>query len=407
MNKGLWTDDEVRQLMEMKARGASFSEIASVLDRPYDTCRKKHGILAAKLGHEAIRKAAEAPPIDIDYQATIRKLEADNALLRQQLTWAQHADSPDRTGGVLTLRASDHHFGDANHLLSCCRSLETKAIEVIRQYQPERIQIVAGDDWIAGRGIYREQDLDMITSDATQQCQLGAMKARDFLLRIREVSPAPIQWSVMRGNHDYANGVSLTEYLHLLMKELASDIAEVEFKMHWDYARINLASEGYYNVLIRHGFGHSKISPMSPSFISSMKDQIILDHRELPPKEQYRRVIAGHTHWLCVGVEHIVGLFFDNTGGLQRNTRIKIGDNQRPTGWIVYVSPKGLTDDILQPIALVPDEDTYRREIADPNLVQSNRQDAAETLKAFRALMEQFGSYAPGNELGKVKEGRW
>ena len=353
-----------------------------------------------------VREAALNPPIQVDKDTHIRNLEEEVARLRQQLTWAQHAESENRTGGVLTLRASDHHYGDANHLISCGLCLEAKAIEVFKIHQPDRINIVAGDDWIAGKGIYKEQDLDCVTSNTNEQCQVGAMHARRWLLRVREAGiTAPILWHIMRGNHDYANGHSLTEYLHLMMERVCDDIEGVEFQMHWDRTILNLADQGTYNVLIRHGTGHSNLSPNSAGFISAVKDEILSLQQKMSPEKRIRRVLSGHTHWASLGLERVIDLEFDTTGGLQRNTRVKLGQNQRPVGWIVYVSPKGMDSNILQPIMLNPDREVYQREIDNPHLANENRNDAADRLKEYRDLMESKGAYAK-NEYGGVNEGR-
>jgi hypothetical protein len=125
------------------------------------------------------------------------------------------------------------------------------------------------------------------------------------------------------------------------------------------------------------------------------------------PEQQYRRVLSGHTHWVNVSTERVIGLPFDTTGGLQRNTRIRLGDNQRPIGWIVYASPRGLDSDILQPIVLSPGQETYQREIADPHLGQANVEDSTACLREYRKLREDRGEFAESSSFGKLNEGRW
>jgi len=360
-----------------------------------------------KTAKEQLQQSALHPPADMEaLQQQVRDLESDNARLLQQLTWAQHAESTERTGGLLTIRRSDDHQADKNHLLSCERALVEKACVLVEQYEPERIQIVGWDDWIAGNGIYKEQDLDCTTSDVNEQIAIGAIKTRRWLQRIRQSSSAPIEGHFLRGNHEYARGVSMAEALFFKCMEAVKDIPDVSLIYHWDNATINLASEGVYNVLVRHGFGYSKHSPNSPAFIDAIKDEIITKQRQMQPAEQYRRILSGHTHWLSVGLERLIGLHFDTTGGLLRNTRIRIGDNQRPVGWIVYVSPKGLADSILQPIPLQPTESTYVREIADPHLASANLRDAGECMEEWRILLVASGVFAEPASFGKLNEGR-
>jgi hypothetical protein len=100
------------------------------------------------------------------------------------------------------------------------------------------------------------------------------------------------------------------------------------------------------------------------------------------------------------------GLYFDTTGGLQRNTRIRIGDNQRPVGWIVYTSPRDMESDIELPIALRPEDDTYQREIADPHLAAANLADVGDCLREYSELMVGAGVYGEPASFGKLNEGR-
>jgi len=355
---------------------------------------------------QQMRRDALNPPAETDDRATIRELEAKVARLEQQLTWAQHAKSAGRTGGLLTIRRSDDHHGDKNHLLSCVESMTQKLLVLIEQYEPERIQLVGWDDWIAGSGIYKNQDLDMATNDVPEQIAVGAIKTRHYLQAIRSVSSAPIRCIFMRGNHEYAHGVSMAESLYWRCFGLIQDIPDVDLVYTFDNCTVNLAASGYYNVLIRHGFGYSKHSPNSPAFIEAIKDELLVKHRGMPPEQQYRRVLSGHTHWLSVGMERICGFYFDTTGGAQRNTRIRLGDNQRPMGWIVYVSPAGLEGDILRPLEVTPETETYLREIANPHLAAENLKDVGDCLREYKELMEEMGNFAELASFGKVNEGR-
>ena len=354
-----------------------------------------------------IQDSLNPPSSDMDDKETIRRLEGEVARLQQQLTWAQHAESKERTGGVLTLRRSDDHHGDKNHLLSCAASMQEKFLVLVEQYEPDRVQIIGWDDWIAGRGIYKEQDLDAATSDVDEQVAIGAVKTRHFIEAVRGVTDAPIEGHFLRGNHEYAHGVSMAESLFYRCRAATDDIPEVKLVYHWDNATINLAAEGTYNVLVRHGFGYSKHSPNSPAFIEAVKDELLVKQRIMQPEEQYRRVLSGHSHWSSCGIERVHGLFFDTTGGLQRNTRVRLGDNQRPVGWLVYVSPRGLKDEILRPIEITPDEAKYQREIANPYLAAENLLDAGNCVKEFQELMRNSGAVADATSFGKLNEGRW
>lgn len=406
----LWTDEELARFRDMREAGHELMEIADVLGRSLNSVEHKSRELYRTRAREMqgrIQTAALNPPIETNDKDRIRQLESEVALLRQQLTWSQHSYSEERTGGKLTIRESDVHNADENHLLSCYRSVAVKTNEVIRQYRPDIIQLIAFDDWIAGSGIYREQDLHSAVADPAMQLHVGAMKARERLLLIREVSESPIEIVWLRGNHEYARGTSIAEALFYETRALAHDIPQVKITMHHDAAVVNLAAEGTYNVLAMHGFGHSNQSPNSNAFVKAATEKILILQRKLQPEQHIRRVLSGHTHWRSCGLERVVDLPFDTTGGFQRNTRVKLGMNQRPIGSIVYVSPAGQRSDILKPLEIGPEQDTQERELADPHLPAANRKDCAETLERYGKLAREFGLVADGSELGLLTEGRW
>ncbi len=409
-----WTQDEERRLIDRRSEvpPASYADIAEELGRSFSSVEKKWNAVRrdrSKAGLQRIKEAALHPPIDTNDKDRIRQLELDNARLRQQITWAQHGKSDNRTGGVLTIRESDIHHGDEGHLFSCHASCWAKIIEVIKQYEPKRIQYVGLDDYIAGRGIFKEQDLSMAVSDPELQLFVAAVKFHRCMLLIRSVTNAPIDVLAIRGNHDFVGKVSVAAGLLETIKGFCTDIPDIKFVMNWDVAIINLAAEGTYNALFTHGYGHSQISPNSPKFISAVKDMLLQmsSNKEFTPDQAIRRVISGHTHWLSISMERSLGLYFDTTGGFQRQQRVQLGFNQRPVGMILYVSPDGMADEILNPIEIKPDADTFDREIADPELNEHNRNDCSEALIEYRSTKRERGELSDGSKFGMITQGRY
>lgn len=409
-----WTPEEEALLIARRSQSPpiTLSDIAIELGRTCQSVDKKWAAMGrerAKAGLQRIKEAAINPPIETDYLAIIRQLEADNARLRTQLTWAQHGKSDNRTGGVLTIRESDIHHGDEGHLFSCYQSCHEKIKEVIRQYEPERIQYVGFDDLVAGRGIYKEQDLAMSVSDPESQVHVAAVKLHRVFSGIREITDAPIQVHAIRGNHDFVGKVSIASGMFHTIKGYCSDITNLDFKMYWDVAIVNLAAEGTYNTLFTHGYGHSNQSPNSPGFVSAIKDMLLQmsGHPTFTPDKAVRRVVSGHTHWLSIGIERLMGLYFDTTGGFQRQQRVKLGLNQRPIGMILYVSPKGMDSDILNPIEIKPDQETLLREMADDKLGALNIADCSKALIEFAEKLKARGELSDGSEFGMITQGRY
>lgn len=423
-----WGPDElsvIQQFAGQTADPAYIMEVAAQLGRTYESVRNKIRRLTREASTaqitppentakqqrqeslQRIRDAADNPPIDTNLAERVRQLEAENARLREQKKWETHSESSELVGGLMTLRRSDDHHCDENHLLSCAAALEAKFIVLLERYQPDRIQLVCGDDWIAGRGIFKEQDLQLAVSDPELQVNAGAVKFRRFVQAIRKVTAAPIDARFLRGNHEYAgNKTPLGPALFLTSRTLCEDIPNLGMTLYHTRALLNLASDGVYHVLAYHGFGHSNSSPNSPKFIDSAKDHIIQVQRALPPGEHIRRVLSGHTHWASTGLERIVDLPFDTTGGLQRNNRVQLGMNSRPVGWIAYISPRGAVGEIQQPITLTPDSETYHRELSDPHLGAANRADCAACLAEYDTIMAERKLVVNSDVLG-VTNGRW
>ena len=325
---------------------------------------------------------AEAPMPNAEVDA----LRRENAMLREQLTWAQRADSVSRTGGTLTLNRSDHHHGDRMHMLRCFEQMEDKSLILMRQYQPTRIVLLENGDAVAGRGIYKEQNMDSAVQATDDQNRIAAYKAYQFDERLKAEFPfADVQWKILCGNHDRNMGENIAPLLALTMRALGLSVAYCG-----DQYILNLAESGVYNLYAEHGYGYSDISPSAPKYISNVKDKLLSLSQSYYADKRIRRITHGHTHWASVGMERIQDIYFDTTGGCQRNSRVLLGKNNRPMGWIAYVSPEGYSD-ILQPILIQPDIDMVKEEIADPYLANRNQIDAAKTLEQYTRLAISLG----------------
>lgn len=355
----------------------------------------------------AVRHAAENVSVDVtDLERRLREAETLIARLREQKKWETHCEADDVTGGKLTLRFSDHHHADENHLLSCAASLAEKFLVLVERYKPDAIQIVGGDDWLAGRGIFREQDLSLAVSDTDAQVQVGAVKWFRFLSAVRKLTEAPIRLAILEGNHEYATGkTKLGPYLFDKSRALCETVPGLEWCLYRHRALVNLAHEGHHHALAYHGYGHSKASPNSPAFIDGSKDDIIAIQQRLPPEQHIRRVLSGHTHWLSVDLERTRGIAYDTTGGLQRNDRVQLHKSSRPVGWIVYISPRG-SSEIQSPIKLQPDDETHDRELSDPHLCSANRADCAECVSWYEQEMADRGQLTLSDPIGTTG-GRW
>ena len=341
----------------------------------------------------AAEEAAEESPAALREQ--ICRLNARIAQLQAQTEFLAHSDAPEFTGGTISILAGDEHIGDLGHLLVCHEALQVKEQELLRRYKPRRVQLLQAGDTVVGRDIFKGQTLCNVSDDVNEQIQVAVMTMRRRIFAIQEATPdtETIEVFVVSGNHDRQGGVSIAPYYHAQLKLMVEDRGGTTVKVCYcgDRALVNLADSGEYLALMEHGFGYSQISPSSQIYINTMKDKLIA---LLKQGINVRRVLHGHTHFLAVGIERANDVIFDTCGGLQRNERVNLGQNQRPVGWVVYISPPG-SSDIVEPIALKPDPDTLWTEMDAIDLHHANREHFARLLKEYRELAEAKGFLGP------------
>lgn len=260
----------------------------------------------------------------------------------------------------------------------CYDAMWQKTLVHAEGHAPDEILVIDNGDHIAGRGIYRNQNMDAVLQTTEDQVKIGAVDimVRDRALRERFPNAA-IRWRLTHGNHDMSMGERTSPMLVLMARMLGVDIVYCG-----DATIVNLASEGTYNLYAEHGFGYSGISPSSPKWLDAMKDKLLLLARTYTGESRIRRVTHGHTHYATNSIERILDYFFDTTGGCQRNERVLLGKNSRPMGFLAYASPAG-HDGILQPQLIQPDTEMQISENADAFLFQRNMEQASSMLATY------------------------
>lgn len=330
--------------------------------------------------------AADVGHPSADLEARVRELEAELAEVRHMNEWLTHSDAQEYRAGTLTLNLSDLHYHDKGHLLGVIRNLEDKVLVLLDRFQPHHFRCLLNGDTVPGRGVYRNQMLESVLPVAEQQVAAGAWRWREFRERLREHLPveATEEYIVIKGNHDTSEGEDTCMPFVLVLRAMQIPARYVGTEWVMD-----LADAGGYWVLAEHGYGNSSYNPTSnKQVLESVQKVIDYAQRGYVNERAIRRLLHGHTHWLSVGLTR-AGVRYDTTGGGHRNDRANIGRNQRPPGWIVYVSPPG-ANDILTPIEVTPDPHVLRQDVDDPLLSERNREEAARCLKAWHAwAMEQ------------------
>jgi len=346
---------------------------------------------AAQAVFERVEPQDVGHPSVVDPQDRIAQLEAEIANLKRANEWLAHSDATEYLGGKMTVNLSDLHLFDKGHLISTYQCLQDKVSTLIERFQPQKFQVLNNGDTIPGRGIYRNQMLESVLPDATQQVAAGAWRYtemhRAWVERLQE--GVKVEHIVIKGNHDSSEGEDTC--MRFVMSVRLFGVPARYVGTEWV---ANLADAGTYNVLVEHGYGNSSYNPTSNKQIFETLRKIVgYQHRGYVNERTIRRVLHGHLHWRSCGIERAEGLCFDTTGGLHRNDRANLGRNTRPVGWIVYVSPPG-ADDILTPIEVVPDDSVLRQETDDPQLPERNRQEAARCMTAAYEALKDLGVVA-------------
>ncbi|MBO8180846.1 MAG: winged helix-turn-helix transcriptional regulator [Archaeoglobus sp.] len=296
-----------------------------------------------------------------------------------------------------TIVISDLHFGDENVMLETYKStvnnLILKLNEVNDEVRIEQITVVLNGDTVAGRGIFRGQEAKNIFNKGNIQVLYAAAHLLDLHNELSQI--APVQYFVIKGNHDNHKG---DNYAWELADKLRSFGLDAYYAGH--QLVMNLGDEEKQHwALIEHGYGGSDYYPVSYDFLrNTWKKLNWLNRRqrELGRKE-IERVIVGHSHWLVTNIRQDTYWAIDVSGGFQRNERVELGKNQRPAGFILYVFDRnrdGLTiydwKGGLRLYEIVPDEEVMLKELFDPALELKNRMDAPRKLiKLYNYLVEK------------------
>jgi len=226
---------------------------------------------------------------------------------------------------------ADTHIGDI-------RFLYETLISTVKRL-PQRVEyIIVCGDLVAGRGIYRLQELDAMPVPY----QVAAACA--VLSEVQQITKSKI--ILLSGNHDRTNdGIDLTEMTYRYGK---SEGLDVEWK--GSEVVVKLKDERIY---LHHGFGYSRNSPHAPAYLAhlALKYAAFLE-RGL----RITRFVHGHTHWLSHSL-YYTSFMVDSLGGFQ--SYMKAQERLMPMS-----PPGGLLYTGNTVLAVTPDQKILQREIS-------------------------------------------
>lgn len=382
-----WTEVELAILREEIANGTR--ERVRVLERLRAIGITDRTLNAVSCMMSQLRLQTQGASADVPetLYREIEYLRARNAELEAALR------SEGGQGGKMTIRASDHHYGDAGHLVDSCEEAHSAVVDMIERVRPSEIAMVLGDDWIAGRGVFKSQEMRNILPKPEMQCRFGAIMFYDWISAIRAVSDAPVTVYWLIGNHDVSMGSSISEMAAETAARIV-DLPDVTFVRGGVWTPVNIAPEGAepHVVLMSHGFGYSNQTPHAPAFVNAAKNAII----QLSQKGIIvRRVSSGHTHWASTSIEYVLGVPFDSCGGWQRNERVKLGLAQRTPSLLVY---RAVETTVLPPVSVTPSRRTLEQEfgLLPEELVAKNMRVAAGALERYARMDPRCQARVPG-----------
>lgn len=242
-------------------------------------------------------------------------------------------DTEDKGFDLITYCISDVHCCGPDFMIDTFVSNCENIIADVLKNNPENVRIVFNGDIVVGSGVYRAQADALIVNDTVDQVLItGLFILKTLIEPIADiVGVENIELLFTLGQHDYHRGATLATVLSMLFRTFGFNS-----KYSGMETIINLSNDSEYYMYITHGYGYAKNAPRTNAFIANTLEKLYALRNVKDVRID--RICHGHSHWLSTNFEHPVGLFWDCTGGFQRNTRYKLGLNSRPIGIIAYDS---------------------------------------------------------------------
>jgi len=306
------TRGQVEGLMETyNIQPRTFSEAMKIKVKKYSKEKKIEAIedLSRKLSNQE------------DINKNRRPIPRKNLLIPIPLSNSRDAS--------VTIVISDLHIGDANHLPETYWSTISNVCEVLKNiksfYNVKNLYLVLNGDIVAGRDIYKSQELRNIIQRGHWQVFLAEMIIKDTLEKLSTIKNID-KIIFIRGTHD-----SLANNFILYLKRLMN--YETLYLSHGGV--FNIAGPlGEYNVLFSHGYGWSDVFPVSSPM---MRDVLKVLNTYRDSGINIERICSSHSHWISSGFI-FENIYWDTTGGFQK---WEYTLSQRPAGAIVYLYNNG------------------------------------------------------------------
>ena len=224
-----------------------------------------------------------------------------------------------------TLVLSDAHFGDAGQFYRPLMECMGRAITIINTFKPDETQIVANGDVVAGRGIFRLQEMQNIVQLGPEQVYWAGWEIKQWN---RKFDKEP-KWHIILGNHDNSKRENLARQLVLFLRLLGVD------SKYEDREYIGYFGDKEAAFHVSHGFGYSSYYANSYSEIRAAWKKFI----EVSRINDIRidRFIRAHVHKLNIGQEIGLDCQIDTSGGWHKQERLSLEFSVQTTGLLLYL----------------------------------------------------------------------
>lgn len=276
------------------------------------------------------------------------------------------------------LNSSDLHEGDRAHTRRTLDDCMDRAIARIGATNPEMVDWLLNGDSVAGRGVFRGQDVDNLLQLGAEQVLVVAWRIKSWAGRIATVgltgaTARRVRLHVTLGHHDATNKDATNPQLVALLRLMGLDA-----QYHGRYYRHAVPGYGY--LFAQHGFGSSQFYPVSMAQIRGGYRDVI--DAALSQGIIIKRLLFGHTHQTVLGQPLSSELVCDVTGGWTRPAENKLNwKADRQPGMIPYL----YNENALQAEQIKPDDEIRRADLNDPDLPIANMEATARTLRDVSA----------------------
>lgn len=228
----------------------------------------------------------------------------------------------------VTIAVSDQHYGDKAQLWGTLDETMDRAIAQVKDFKPDKVKVLLVGDIVAGKGIFRFQEVQNIVQVGAWQAAWAAWEISKWDEELQAD-----EWVVILGNHDNSSKENLAQQVAIFLKLLGVPSRYANREEVGSFTTEDDDGIWYH---AEHGSGYSSYYANSYAEIRACwKKFVEVAHVD---KITISRFLRAHTHWLNVGQTIGIETAIDTTGGWHRQERLSLPSAVRQTGILLYLA---------------------------------------------------------------------